>query len=70
MADDLEEAARKGQQREVWQKINVISEKKKKQSTAVREISGQLIADPHAQKEKWKEHFSRLMNPPPQEANI
>lgn len=70
MADDLEDAARKGQQREVWQKINVISEKKKKQSTAVREISGQLIADPNAQKERWKEHFSRLLNPPPQEANI
>jgi hypothetical protein len=32
MADDLEEAARKGQQREVWQKIYVISEKKKKLS--------------------------------------
>ena len=70
MADDLEEAARKGQQREVWQKINVISGKKKKQSTAVRDMSGQLIADPQAQKERWKEHFSRLLNPPPQEANI
>ena len=61
MADDLEEAARKGQQREVWQKINVISGKKKKQSTAVRDMSGQLIADPQAQKERWKEHFSRLL---------
>ena len=50
MADDLEEAARKGQQREVWQKINVISGKKKKQSTAVRDMSGQLISDPQAQK--------------------
>ena len=30
MATDLEEAARKGQQREVWQKIRVISGKKKK----------------------------------------
>ena len=64
MADDLEEAARKGQQREVWQKIYVISGKKKKQSTAVRDRSGQLIADPHAQKERWKEHFSELLNPP------
>ena len=33
-------------------------------------MSGQLIADPQAQKERWKEHFSRLLNPPPQEANI
>ena len=70
MADDLEEAARKGQQREVWQKIYVISGKKKKQSTAVRDRSGQLIADPHAQKERWKEHFSELLNPPPREADI
>ena len=70
MADDLEEAARKGQQREVWQKIYVISGKKKKQSAAVRDRSGQLIADPHAQKERWKEHFSELLNPPPREADI
>ena len=58
MATDLEEAARKGQQREVWQKIRVISGKKKKQSIVVRSKLGQLIADPHAQKERWKEHFS------------
>ena len=70
MADDLEEAARKGQQREVWQKIYVISGNKKKQSAAVRDRSGQLIADPHAQKERWKEHFSELLNPPPREVDI
>ena len=69
MATDLEEAARKGQQREVWQKIRVISGKKK-QSIAVRNKLGQLIADPHAQKERWKEHFSELLNPPPQEFDI
>ena len=71
MATDLEEAARKGQKREVWQKIRVISgKKKKKQSIAVRNKLGQLIADPHAQKERWKEHFSELLNPPPQEVDI
>ena len=70
MADDLKEAARKGQQREVWQKIYVLSGKKKKQSTAVRDRSGQMIADPHAQKEWWKGHFSKLLNPPPREADI
>ena len=36
----------------------------------MRDRSGQLIADPHAQKERWKEHFSELLNPPPQEADI
>jgi hypothetical protein len=65
MADNLEEAARKGQQREVWQKIYVISRTKKKQSVVVRDKSGHLIADPHAQKKRWKEHFSQLLNPPP-----
>ena len=37
------------------------------QSIAVRNKLGQLIADPHAQKERWKEHFSELLNPPPQD---
>jgi hypothetical protein len=50
MADDLEEAARKGQQREVRQKIYVISGKKEQ---SARDKSGQLIADPRAQKERW-----------------
>ena len=70
MATDLEEAARKGKQREVWQKIRVISGKKKKQSIAVRNKLGQLIADPHAQKERRKGHFSESLNPPPQEVDI
>lgn len=70
MASELEEAASKGQQREVWQKIYVISGKKKRQSAAVRDRSGVLIADPHAQKERWKEHFSELLNPPAREADL
>ncbi len=70
MASDLEDAASKGHQREVWQKIYHIAKKKKKQSAAVRDRSGQLIPDPHAQKERWKEHFSELLNPPPQEADL
>ena len=70
MATDLEEAAKKGQQREVWLRIRVISGKKTKQSIDVRNKLGQLIADPHAQKERWKEHFSELLNPPPQEVGI
>ena len=35
----------------------------KKQSTAIRDKSGKLIPDPAAQKERWKEHFSELLNP-------
>ena len=65
IADDLEQAAGRGQQREIWQKIKVLSNnKKRKQSTAVRDKSGKLIADPEAQKHRWKEHFSELLNPP------
>ena len=56
MATDLEEAARKGQQREVWQKIRVISGKKK-QSIAVRNKLGQLIADPTLRKKDGKSTF-------------
>ena len=70
MATDLDEAARKGQQREVRQNIRAVSGKKKKQSITVRNKLGQLIADPHAQKERWKEHFFELLNPPPQKVDI
>ena len=70
MATELEEAAKKGQQREVWQKIYVISGKKKKQSTAVRDRTGKLIADPQAQKDRWKEHFSELLNPSPLQVDL
>ena len=41
-----------------------------KQSIAVRNKLGQLIANPNAQKERWKERFSELLNRPPQEADI
>ena len=54
MTDDLEEVVRKSQQRGVWQKIYFMSDKKKKQSRAVRDRSGQLIAYPHVQKKMEK----------------
>ena len=63
IASDLEQAASRGQQREVWQRIKVLSNKKKK-SAAVRDKSGKLIADPEAQKKRWKEYFAELLNPP------
>jgi hypothetical protein len=70
MADDLEEAARKGQQCKIWPKIYAISGKKKKQSATVRDRSGQPISYPHAQKERWKKQFSELLNPPHRKADI
>ena len=61
IATDLEDASKKGQQREVWDKIKKIS---------VRDKDGHFITDPHSQKERWKEHFTEFLNPPQSEANL
>ena len=63
VASDLEDSASRGQQREIWQKIKLLSNKRKKKSTAVRDKSGKLISDTNAQRERWAEHFSELLNP-------
>ena len=71
VATDLEEAASKGQQREVWAKIKKISGKsKKKQATSVRDKDGKMITDPHSQKDRWEEHFTELLNPPLSNVNL
>ena len=70
VAADLETAAVHGRQREVWQRIKTLSGKKNRKSTAVRDKSGKLIADPSAQRERWGEHFSELLNPPPTNADL
>ena len=61
IATDLEDASKKGRQREVWDKIKKIS---------VRDKDGHFITDPHSQKERWKEHFTEFLNPPQSEANL
>ena len=53
IASDLEDAAKRGQQREVWQKIKVLSKNSTKKSTAVRDKSGMLISDPDKQRKRW-----------------
>ena len=70
IASDLEEAASRGQQREIWQKIKILSNKRGKKSTAVRDKSGKVISDPDAQRKRWKEHFEELLNPPECEADL
>ena len=71
VATDLEEAASKGQQREIWAKIKKISGKsKKKQAATVRGKDGKMITDPQKQKDRWKDHFSELLNPPLSSANL
>ena len=44
VATDLEEAASKGQQREVWAKIKISGNGKKKQPTSVRDIDGKKLS--------------------------
>ncbi|XP_078701690.1 uncharacterized protein LOC144927827 [Branchiostoma floridae x Branchiostoma belcheri] len=70
VASDLESAAKQGNQREVWQKIRILSNKRSKKSTAVRDKSGKLISDPDAQRERWAEHFSELLNPQQDESDL
>ncbi len=70
IASDLEDAASRGQQREVWQKIKILSNKRSKKSTAVRDKTGKVISDPSDQLKRWKEHFSELLNPPECEADL
>ena len=71
VATELEEAASKGQQREVWAKIKKISGKRsKKQASSVRDKDGKMITDPHNQRDRWKEHFSELLNPPLSSVNL
>ncbi|KAL5254332.1 hypothetical protein ACHWQZ_G013943 [Mnemiopsis leidyi] len=62
-ADNLENAASKGQQREVWQQIRLLSGKKKKKTSAVRDSDGRIISDPSKQRDRWKEYFHKLLNP-------
>ena len=70
VADEMEAAARHGQQREVWQRIKALSGKKNRKSAAVRDKTGKLISDPSAQRERWGEHFSELLNPPVSDADL
>ena len=37
---------------------------------SVRDKDGHFITDPHSQKERWKEHFTELLNPPLSDANL
>ncbi|KAL5259045.1 hypothetical protein ACHWQZ_G009498 [Mnemiopsis leidyi] len=71
VATDLEEAASKGQQREVWAKIRKISGKNKKaQASTVRDKDGRMTTDPQQQRDRWKEHFTELLNPPLSSVNL
>ena len=71
IATELEEAASKGQQREVWAEIKKISGKSKiNRVSYVRDKKGKMITDPQNQKDRWKEHFTELLNPPLSSVNL
>ena len=63
MAEELEEAAKQGQQRDVWQKIKSLTNKRVNRSAAVRDKNGTLISDPEAQSHRWAEYFEELLTP-------
>ena len=65
VADELEVAASRGQQREVWQKIKILSKRRTNPCKAVKDLSGKPIAEPAAQRLRWQEHFSDLLNNSP-----
>ena len=71
IATELEETASKGQQREVWAKIKKISGKSKiNRVSYVRDKKGKMITDPQNQKDRWKEHFTELLNPTLSSVNL
>ena len=64
IADELEDAAKNGQQRDVWQKIRALANGRKTKVSAVRDKDGKLISDPNAQSDRWAEYFEGLLKPP------
>ena len=64
MASKLQSAAAKGNQRDVWSIVNVLSGKNRQKATsAVRDKNGAFITDPEKKLARWKEHFQELGNP-------
>ena len=63
IAEELEEAAKQGQQREVWQKVRSLSSRRTNRSAAVRDKHGSLISDPEVKSHRWAEYFEDLLKP-------
>ena len=63
VAEELEDAAKQGQQREVWQKIRTLTNRRTNRAAAVRDKNGSLIPDPEAQAHRWAEYFEELLTP-------
>ena len=69
IATEVEEAASRGQHREVWAKVKKISgESKINRVSYVGDEKGKMITD--NQKDRWKEHFTELLNPPLSSVNL
>ena len=70
LAEDLEGAARRGNQRDVWQLTKQIAGKVNSKGVAVRDTSGNLLSEVDQQRGRWAEHFSTLLNPPASPVNL
>ena len=63
IAKDLENSAEWGNQRQVWQNITIVANRKTKKTPTVRDESGKPIVDPKAQCKRWRGYFNNLLNP-------
>ena len=63
IATKLQDAANTGNQREVWCNIKILSGKTQKNTSAVRDKSGNFITDQKGKLDRWKEPFEELLNP-------
>jgi sorting nexin-29 len=61
-ADELEDAARKGDTMSLFKHVRDLSEEKPPKIGAVKSTSGVMLEDETAQLDRWKEHFTKLLN--------
>ena len=63
IATKPQDAANTDNQREVWCNIKILSGRTQKNTSAVRDKSGNFITDPKGKLDRWMEHFEELLNP-------
>ena len=65
LAERAEEAAGQGNWREVYQTTKILSGKFGRGEIPVKDAAGKSLPGQEAQKTRWEEHFSNLLNRPP-----
>ena len=61
VAEELKVAASRTQQREVWQKIKILSKRRTNTCKAVKDLSSKPIPELAARGLRWQEHFPDLL---------